>query len=182
MRCLSVVIATGAQVKGQRWLTLRSSGLAYGQPLTSNVSQRQMPLLQRPARFAQSVRLRALRRPVVVRHGSKFVAGCPRFAGQRTSGVDRPNQCPRLAAPRPCLSKKLNAALREASGRRPHLPVVAGCPRFAGQRTSGVHRRNQEPALGGVGVRTFARPRLWRLPRAESPRRFSKVAVFAAIA
>ena len=86
------------------------------------VSQRQMPLLQRPARFAQPVRLRALRCPVVVRLGSKFVAGCPRFAGQRTSSVDRPNQCPRLAAPRPCLSMKLNAALREASGRRPHLP------------------------------------------------------------
>ena len=71
----------------------------------SNVSQRQMPLPQRPARFAQPVRLRALRRPVVVRLSSKFVAGCPRFAGQRTSGVDRPNQCPRSAAPRPCLPR-----------------------------------------------------------------------------
>ena len=74
----------------------------------SNVSQRQMPLLQRPARFAQPVRLRALRRPVVVRLSSKFVAGRPRFAGLRTSGVDRPNQCPRLARTEALPSKKLN--------------------------------------------------------------------------
>ena len=127
-------------------------------PLMSNVSQRQMLLLQRPARFAQPVRLRALRRPVVVRHGSKFVAGCPRFAGQRASGADRPNQCPRLAAPRPCLSKKLSAALREASGRRPHLAVVAGWAVSSLKRDTcdEVGRESGEDLVRGFEAEDFA--------------------------